>query len=60
MSGFAILWVSLGVAFAFLVLHVLGCLLGADLVRDVAVAAVVLIVTLVVLAWILCMVGSDW
>lgn len=60
MSQFAILWVSLGVVFAFLVLHALGCLLGVDLVRDVVVAAVVVIVTLLVLVWILCMVGSDW
>lgn len=60
MSGFAILWVSFGVAFAFLVLHALGYMLGVDLVRDVVVAAMVVIVTLLVLVWILCMVGSDW
>lgn len=59
-SYFAIVWVSFGVACAFIVLHVLGRLLGVDLVRDVIVACLSVIVTLVLLLWILCMVGSDW
>lgn len=60
MSYFAIVWVSFGVACAFIVLQVLGFLLGVDLVRDVIVAGMSVIVMLVLLLWILCMVGSDW
>lgn len=60
MSYFAILWVSFGVAGAFVLLHAFGYLIGVDLVRDVLVAGLAVIVTLVVLLWILCMVGSDW
>lgn len=60
MRRFAILWVSFGVAEVFVLLHVLGCLFGVDLVRNVIVAGLAVIVTVVVLLWVLCMVGSDW
>ena len=60
MGYFAMLWVSLGVAGAFAMLQAFGYLLGVDLVRDVLVAGLAVVVTLLVLLWILCMVGSEW